>query len=417
MESCISEDRKKIIVWGGLVDKFVMEPLASGALLVSRNGTVGQGRTFNANDKTYVAAAVPEVLAGVLRMPASYEPFTSVAQLLSELTQVLMEQAGLDDAAAFLLAVFTLYTWVRDGSSAISLNLVGGNGFPTRSLQVLSALVRRPLPLVDATMKDILEFSAGISPTFLFSQPNPSFMRRLAAATAVPGFALLHQGKLAQLDCTVVVASDVPLGLGGLEVSVLEPSGMPQLQPLQIEQLSVSMQPKLLGYRMLNLLEARNSQFDAPELGRQLRPVARDLGAALLGDHELESRFVELLLPLDQQNRSDLSQQLPAVVIEAVLVLLHEGKTSAYVSEITECTNQILLGRGERKAQEAKVIGAILRQLGLRPQRKAKGYRLELDQSVNQRVHRLAADHSALSLLTPPESCPICSEEEGRACE
>ena len=107
--------------------------------------------------------------------------------------------------------------------------------------------------------------------------------------------------------------------------------------------------------------------------------------------------------------RSSLSP--PAIVLEAVLALCHEGHRRIRVGEIATLASSILAGRGESMEISSRGAGEILRrELGFFAKRKAAGHELLMDTGTLRQVHRLASRFSVLSLLEPLAGCAFCEE-------
>jgi len=168
--------------------------------------------------------------------------------------------------------------------------------------------------------------------------------------------------------------------------------------------------PQLLHYRLSHHLQVSGSRFDCPSFAFETRVLARALGSALEGAPQLQARLVAALSPMDEQHKVEHSQELAAIVVEALLTLCHEGKPEVLTVEIAELVNAILVGRHERLEISAKKVGAILRQqLGLYAGRKSAGYTLLLDSSTRRRIHRLSATYAVLSGWQ--EGCDDCATE------
>src|ERR1019366_10709076 len=77
------------------------------------------------------------------------------------------------------------------------------------------------------------------------------------------------------------------------------------------------------------------------------------------------------------------SQSPEAVVLEALLVSIHEKRSSVRVKEITILTNAIFSQRRETMALSCKAVGAIINDLfERRTDRKSKGYEMSLDSTL-----------------------------------
>jgi hypothetical protein len=104
----------------------------------------------------------------------------------------------------------------------------------------------------------------------------------------------------------------------------------------------------------------------------------------------------------DERSKVESSQSSAAVVLEALLVACHEKRSEIHVFEIAELANGIFLGRHGDQVLSPKALGGILRaELGLWPERDARGYALRLSSQARQRIHNLASAYGTLSMMTP----------------
>ena len=105
------------------------------------------------------------------------------------------------------------------------------------------------------------------------------------------------------------------------------------------------------------------------------------------------------------------SQSPEAVVLEALLVSIHEKRSSVRVKEITILTNAIFSQRRETLALSCKAVGAIINDLFEgRTDRKSKGYEMSLDSTLCGAIHRDAYSRGVVSLLEPRPDCRFCDE-------
>jgi len=166
-----------------------------------------------------------------------------------------------------------------------------------------------------------------------------------------------------------------------------------------------------LRYRLTRHREVANSEFDAPWLHWNVRMLARALGAAVEGSPETQARIIEALRRSDEKSKVESSQSPAAVVLEALLVACHEKRPEIHVFEIAELANGIFLGRHDDQVLSPKALGGILRaELGLCPERNARGYALRMSSQTRQRIHKLASTYGTLSMMTPHPDCALCSE-------
>ena len=359
--------------------------------------------------QSYVPAPLDGRLEDLLHLPAATAPLESIEGLVAQLSSCLASHVELDEANLLLLAVFILSTWVIECLPyAPVLNLWGQPGAEAALVDLLSCLCRRPLRLLEPSVRQLAELPSGLCPTVIAKQANERELARLLAIAAEPQAQLLRKGVPVNLRCAVVACTRSPLPISALTIALLQPAKYNSLRAQSLH-LMDDLQPRLLGYRLSQHLEVTNSHFDCPQFAPETRQLARVLGAAVAGAPALQAKIATALESLDEQCRVERSQSLDAVVLEALLVLCHENKPAAYVLEATKLTNGILLARHDNRELSPKAVGSIMRnRLGLGPQRKGPGYELALSSEVSRRIHRLAAGYGVLSMLTPRADCSSC---------
>jgi hypothetical protein len=144
---------------------------------------------------------------------------------------------------------------------------------------------------------------------------------------------------------------------------------------------------------------------------RHQRAGALCLGAAVEGSPETQARIIEAVRRSDEKSKVESSQSSAAVVLEALLVACHEKRSEIHVFEIAELANGIFLGRHGDQVLSPKALGGILRaELGLWPERDARGYALRLSSQARQRIHNLASAYGTLSMMTPHPDYTLCSK-------
>jgi hypothetical protein len=396
-------------------DGTAIDRLRHNKLVLWREGREEIAPSHRYNGNSYVAAALDPKLEELLRLPAATQDFGSVESLIADLSRLISSSVELDEEAAWLIASFILSTWVADcPPSSPCLNVWGPSGSETALVELLSLVCRQPLRVAEPSIRDLLSLPRGLALTLILNRPSEQALLRLLAAAADPEVQLLRGGRVRNLRCATVVLtnesiSGVALGIPLLPARV----SYRRVGRSEAQQVADEFQPRLMRYRLAQHLQVRNSQFDLPGFAPETRLLARVLGATLEGSTDLQDRIPQTLKSVDEQTKTEQSRGLGAVVSEALLALCHENKREAYVREISELANGILLGRHEIVELSPKAVGAILRQkLGLWTERSGPGYRLLLTQDMCRRIHRLAAAHNVLSMLEPASDCPLCLETQ-----
>ncbi len=276
-------------------------------------------------------------------------------------------------------------------------------------MNALASMCRRGLVLAQPSIADLLRLPRELSPTLLV---RPTSMRSLAAwlAAATNSDAqILRYGALFHLRHPVAIFARAPMAGAGLSVALPPDVGWRPLPAQEREELRDQFQARFLSFRLQRHLAVKASRFDVPEFVPELRMQAAALGATLESAPELQRRLRDALRCADEDDKAKRSQGQPAIVLEALLALCHEGCQKVYVGQIAAFANAIFAGRSEAIVLSDRGAGDILReQFGLFATRRAAGYELLLDTSTVRRVHQLACCCGALSLLTPLADCALC---------
>ncbi len=397
-------------------DGTALDRLRNNQLVLWREGQeeIASGHRYNGN--YYVAAALDPKLEELLRLPAGTQDFGSVESLIADLSHLVGSIVELDKEAAWLLAAYILSTWVADCvPSSPCLNVWGPSGSETALVELLSTVCRQPLRLAEPSIRDLLSLPRGLVFTLILKAPSEQALRRLLAVASDPEAQLLRGGRVRNVRYATVVLTTEPIVGVALCIPLL-PAAAPyrRVDRSEAQQVADEFQPRLMRYRLAQHRQVSSSQFDLPRFAPESRMLARILGATLEGSPHLQDQISAILRSIDEQTKAEESLGLGAVVAEALLALCHENKPEAYVREITELANGILLGRHETVELTPKAVGAMLRRkLGLVTERRSSGYRLLLTQDTHTRIHRLAAAHHVLSMLQPASDCRLCLETRG----
>jgi len=394
-------------------DGTALDRLRNNQLVLWREGRDEIAFSHRYQGNSYVAAALDPKLEELLRLPAGTQDFGSVESLIADLSHLIGSFVELDKEAVWLAATYILSTWAADClPSSPCLNVWGPSGSETALVELLSSLCRQPIRVAEPSIRDLLSLPRGLVFTLILKGPSEPALRRLLAVASDPEAQLLRGGRVRNVRYSTVVLTTEPIVGVALGIPLL-PATAPyrRVGRLEAQQLADEFQPRLMRYRLARHLQVSSSQFDLPGFAPESRMLARILGATLEGSPHLQDRISGILRSIDEQTKGEQSRGLGAVVAEALLALCHENKPEAYVREISELANGILLGRHETVELTPKAVGAILRQkLGLSTERRGPGYRLLLTQDTRSRIHRLAAAHHVLSMLEPIPDCRLCLE-------
>ena len=389
-----------------------IDMLQRNRLVVWENGQEEVGENIRRHEHYYVAAAIEPTLLEALHFPSGIEDSVSTEQLVADIQEGISDFVSCDERSQFLLSTYILSTWVGDClPTPPVLNLWGPSGAALQALEPLSCLVRRPLLLSDVTSKDLCELPTGLTPTLIVGQPSKKSVQQICAAATTPQVSVLRNGRLISYRYATVLVTRSPLPAPVLSLAIGTPAeSHVRMDAVVARALTEELTPRLLHYRLTHHFDVRHSQFDLPGFAWETRILARVLGGALEGAPALQTRMAEELSCVDEQQKVDRSQELAAIVVEALLALCHEQQQEAYIDEVAKLTNIILLGRHEPIEVTSKKVGTILRQeLGLYARRKGAGYALLLDASTRSRVHRLANTYAVLT--GAHAGCSDCGNE------
>lgn len=388
----------------------VLEQLANRRLLLwTPAGEPVIGSRVCHADQLYESAPLDGSLQQALRFPTHLEAFGTAAELVEELTMECGGETGGDDSGR-LLAAFVLATWLSDCLPGLPpLNLWGPALAIDRTVSVLSCLCRRALPIAVPALAELSRLPRGLDPTLILRLESDRSLQSLLAVTGYCNPGVLHKGRLLQLRCPLIVCTREPQQVPALSVPLLPTSRCRPIGPATAERLADRFQPRLLDFRLRRHQQVSGSEFDVADFASETRMLAITLGSVFEGEPELQEQVVEALRRVDEGWKVIHAQDHAAIVLESLLVAIHEGRPEIYVNDVTEMTNALLLARQEKQVLSAKKVGAILRdKLGLYAKRCGAGYALTLDNQRCGRIHQLAASRHALSTLQPLLYCPLC---------
>jgi hypothetical protein len=254
----------------------------------------------------------------------------------------------------------------------------------------------------------------------IINQPESTKeLLRAVGAMSRPGVRIPRNGRLLDVFCPIVVCTEDPTTDSWLLENSIQIELMPtgtrcqRISPLRQREISRELQAKLLSYRFINFSKVQQSEFDAPQFSFRTRETARNLGACVIDDRELQSRVISLLEQQDEDVRVRRTTKLEAIVIEAGLLFCHEKKKreSAYVSEFATVSSAILENRGESIKLEPRAIGDILRSLGLFTRRLDRAGRgILLLREVRDQIHQLAWRFGVRSIEDGVDRCEFCTQ-------
>jgi hypothetical protein len=391
-------------------DGTVIEQLRDGRMLLWKNGEQQVGSDVFHDEKRYVPAPLVPSLEAKLSFPKTAAAFDSLEELAEAIRQKWVSAVPmLEQSARECLVAGVFASWVVDCLPSPPVIVLEASQADCEILgRMLEALVRRPLILSNASVRELSKLEPSLCPTVILVQPSARTVEQLLPVLTQSQGVLLQDAACRQLRSAVWVITDKPLDVNGVTIAVPESESYFRMSDDEMRTVQDELHPKLLRYRLEHHLEVASSCFDSPELSSPLRMLARNLGCALEGSVGLQLSLDEALSTLDEQFKICQSMGDRAVVLESLLVLCHEGKQEAIVGEVAEVASDIRAARGDARKMKAKTAGSILRSLGLNAVRKNGGYTLAFSPDSKTRIHKLAAHEGALMLVDPKPDCPQC---------
>jgi hypothetical protein len=391
-------------------DGTVIEQLRDGRMLLWENGEQQVGSDVFHDKKRYVPAPLVPSLEAKLSLPKAAEPFDSLEELAETIKQKWLSAVPtVEESSLECLVAGVFASWVVDCLPSPPVIVLEASQADCEILaRILEALVRRPLVLSSASVRELSKLEPSLCPTVILVQPPARTVEQLLPVLTQSQGLLLQDGACRQLRSAVLVITDKPLDVNAVTITVPESESYLRMSDDEVRTLQDELHPKLLRFRLERHLEVASSCFDSPELSSPLRMLARNLGCALEGSVGLQLSLDEALSTLDEQFKIRKSMGDRAIVLESLLVLCHEGKEEAVVGEVAEVASDIRAARGDSRKMEAKTAGSILRSLGLYAVRKNGGYTLAFNPDLKARIHKLAAREGALMMVDPKSDCIQC---------
>lgn len=391
-----------------LPDGAIVEQIAGGKLLMCVSHQQKMGATAIHKGIRYQPWPLDRAYERALHLPDGTLEFGSVGSLLEDLAGFVERSSNMGEQLSFLLACFSLATWVEEFLRCpLVLNLVGATSPETELLELLRHICRRSLPICDCSLRQLSQLPDGLSPTLFLRQPPESSARRLFAVASDRD--VLYGEQIVHFTGSIVMLTRPPVPVPALRVTV--PTAGPALENLLQPPEILSLQRKLLAFRLSSWQRVSASSFDAPMFGAEVRNVARALGACLDGEAALQERLLSLLAERNEIAQARSSESLATIVSEGMLALVHEGCGKAYVGEVASMVNAILLARQETTQLRDQAVGGVIRdELGLVTPRDRHGFYTLLNAPVAAAIHQEAFARRALSLIEPRPGCSYCDE-------
>jgi hypothetical protein len=416
-------------IWVRLILELVADPEnRKGLKLLSWDGkTTKIQRTWRIKfhgekrHNLYIPATINSTVLRAIYLPQDAASYGSTRELFDSLCSLLKKFVLFSDNHVVLLAHSVLASWVVEYTGApITVALVGPDGPVRRQVfRLLHCLFRRALMLNTANVANLFALPMDLKPSLFITRCEPcAALRAFLNATSFPGSHFAAKGQLVNFSCAKVFATDEPLrhfleGFPVVEIPVASSlSSAPFLDHQMERKILEEYQPKLLMYRLLNLLQIRDWHFDGIDLETPWRDVTECLAATAASDAQLQANVVELVKTQEASFQADSGTLFRKSVLEALLTLCHQATENALtVGKITQAANQLLSQGGEILTLEPRGVVDILRSLQIPTERVgAQGRGIALLKETKRHLHAIAMDYGIDFPNTDPRDCQICSE-------
>ena len=398
----------------------LIQPSAKGGLelQLTHGNKVTTAPKVEFGGRWYRPAKLNRSIQQIVRFPAKSVDFGSTTNLFAEIHKFFVSN-GFSEEVSLVATHFSFAAWFADVLPLAPCLLITGSRLEADLLlDLLDYVVRRPLPMSEFNRRALTLLPMRLRPTLLIHMEQlgrASF--DLLRKSNRPRAFVACKNELVDLFCAKAVycghiADCDVIDEGILHIGLRPASGrLPILDRKLCDAVAREFQSKLLAYRCRYILDVQQSQFDLSEFPSGIRILARVFGAPIVAAAALQKGLIVLLQEQDEERQALQWTDLRFVVLEAVLHHFHKQPgTRVHVGEITKTVNGILKGRGDATEREAREIGTILRDFGLRPKRNGGGFAILLDSNVGNRIHRIPFGMDVLTTHKGNEKCSYCHE-------
>jgi len=374
----------------GAIFDLVREPAQAGLSLLLADGSAEPriGSTLAHGGDIYQAIPVDPSVLSAVRFPSSLAPYGTIAELFERIASLYRRLLGWSEESARLKTVFDIASWCPE-LLPISLTLcfVGPTQRQIFNLfSISTALCRRALPV--ARLCDRLPFL--LRPTLHVNDPMLSFEDcAFWSATGIRGlYAPGPAGTIRALSVpkVIVVYDPDSLDAWGEEVILVEPPATetPDVDGDLVASIAAEFQPRMQQYRLDFLRNGKESN------GEPYPPAASSLARSLFAVVQYDPTIVQILteaFETREEERRRIRDRNPRIAVQnAIWDPLHRAREIG-VTEIAARVTAIVRSLGGANEYNARQIGWILRNLGLKTASDGRRKVLKFSDVVCSKVH------------------------------
>lgn len=321
-------------------DGTAIEQTSGGRLLLWQEGQAQISSSCTHLDCTYVPAPIDRSLEDTLQLSDGNFEISPPEELLANLSESFEELGKLDACSARLMASYVVATWLPESLRTVPmLNLHGPRGSEFSLLQMLSAVVRRPLRLADCPVSELARLPEGLYPTLILESPKSQLLQKLlSGASTNSGW--LRGGRLLHLGFPAIVCTSASIGAPALCLPLPPLMTQHSITDAERQVLYNNFTPRLLAFRLAQHRVVASSPHHGLTLTPATASLARSLVAALAPAPQFQQKVLADLRQLDELVMTENSERPAAIVLEALLAQVHEDHTTASIRETTELVMQ-----------------------------------------------------------------------------
>jgi hypothetical protein len=336
---------------------------------------------------------------------------------------MIVAQTQLPKDVAELVAFWAISTWFQEGQTILPCLVINGPAHEaTVLLRILKNLCRGAGLVAEFRRADLKDLNFNFH-TVLISAPNlDNRAATLLGNMTNPGFVIVDQRSYLRCASSraIYIGEDSSIKniQHSIRINVTQAAAEPPTPAEWLPSYISALPAHLEHYRKMNVEQVRRSTFAPSGVASGTAAVAKALGCCIIGAPELQKKLVTHLKASEQQDRSQQSGTVEALVVEGALTLSRQGREHAFTSEITNEANRLAELRGERPKLKPETVGRRLGKLGLRTHRLTlAGNGLTFDITTVDHIQKLAAMYVEDDLLPGNENLHSSQPTENKHVE